>query len=75
MLKPYIQAVVEGERLSREQAVQAMEIIMNGEASPSQIGSFLTGLRIRGGTDEGLAGFAPVMRAKCRHAPPATDEP
>lgn len=75
MLKPYIQAVVEGERLSREQAVQAMEIIMNGEASPSQIGSFLTGLRIRGETDEELAGFAAVMRAKSRHVPLAIDEP
>ncbi len=75
MLKPHIQAVVEGERLSREQAVQAMEIIMNGEASPSQIGSFLTALRMRGETDEELAGFAAVMRSKSRHVPLASDEP
>lgn len=75
MLKPYIQAVVEGELLGREQATRAMEIIMNGEASPAQIGSFLTGLRMRGETDEELAGFATVMRAKAIRVPLDLDEP
>ena len=75
MLKPYIQAVVEGELLSREQATRAMEIIMNGEASPAQIGSFLTGLRMRGETDDELAGFATVMRAKSVRVPLDLDEP
>jgi anthranilate phosphoribosyltransferase len=69
MLKPHIQAIVEGQTLSRDEARRAMEIIMNGEASPSQIGSFLTGLRMRGETDEELAGFAEVMRAKAVHVP------
>lgn len=67
MLKPQIQAVVEGQELSRDEARRAMEIIMNGEASPAQIGSFLMGLRMRGETDEELAGFAEVMRAKAVH--------
>ena len=69
MLKPQIQAVVEGQTLTRDEARRAMEIIMNGEASPAQIGSFLTGLRMRGETDEELAGFAEVMRAKAVHVP------
>jgi anthranilate phosphoribosyltransferase len=69
MLKPYIQAVVEGQSLDREQAAKAMEIIMNGEASPSQIGALLTALRMRGETDEELAGFATVMRAKALRVP------
>jgi anthranilate phosphoribosyltransferase len=69
MLKPQIQAVVEGQTLSRDEARRAMEIIMNGEASPAQIGSFLMGLRMRGETDEELAGFAEVMRAKAVHVP------
>jgi anthranilate phosphoribosyltransferase len=69
MLKPHIQAIVEGQTLSRDEARRAMEIIMNGEASPSQIGSFLMGLRMRGETDEELAGFAEVMRAKAVHVP------
>lgn len=69
MLKPSIQAVVEGESLSREQARQAMEIVMNGEASQPQIGAFLTALRMRGETDEELAGFAEVMREKAIRVP------
>ena len=64
MLKPFIQAVIDGQTLARAEAVQAMATIMNGEASPAQIGSFLTALRMRGETDEELAGFAQVMRAK-----------
>jgi anthranilate phosphoribosyltransferase len=69
MLKPHIQAVIDGQTLSRDLARQAMEIIMNGEASPAQIGAFLTALRMRGETDEELAGFAEVMRAKSVHVP------
>jgi anthranilate phosphoribosyltransferase len=69
MLKPYIQAVAEGQQLDREQAAQAMEIIMNGEASPAQIGALLTALRMRGESDEELAGFATVMRAKALRVP------
>jgi anthranilate phosphoribosyltransferase len=69
MLKIHIQAVVEGQTLTRDAARQAMETIMNGEASPAQIGSFLTALRMRGETDEELAGFAEVMRAKAVRVP------
>lgn len=75
MLKPFIQAVVDGQQLGRAEATQAMEIIMNGEASPPQIGSFLTAMRIRGETDEELAGFATVMRAKSLHVPLSGDYP
>jgi anthranilate phosphoribosyltransferase len=52
-----------------------METIMNGEASPAQIGAFLTALRMRGETDEELAGFAEVMRAKAVRVPLDTSEP
>jgi len=69
MLKTYIQAVVDGTTLSRDDARQAMDIIMNGEASPPQIGSFLTAMRVRGETDEELAGFAEVMREKAIKVP------
>lgn len=69
MLKTSIQAVVEGQTLSREEARHAMAIVMNGEASPPQIGAFLTALRVRGETDEELAGFAEVMREKAVTVP------
>lgn len=75
MLKQHIQAVVDGHLLTRDQARQGMETIMNGEASPSQIGSFLTALRMRGETDEELAGFAEVMRAKAVRVPIDTNGP
>jgi anthranilate phosphoribosyltransferase len=75
MLKAHIQAIVEGQLLTRDDARQAMETIMNGEASPSQIGSFLTALRMRGETDEELAGFAEVMRSKAVRVPLDSDGP
>lgn len=75
MLKTYIQAIVDGQTLAREDARVAMDVIMNGEASPAQIGSFLTALRMRGETDQELAGFAEVMRARAVHVPLDTEEP
>ena len=74
MLKPHIQAIVEGQTLDRDDARQAMEIIMNGEASPAQIGALLTALRMRGETDQELAGFAEVMRAKAVNVPLDTSD-
>ena len=39
-----------------------MDVIMSGEATPSQIGGFITGLRMKGETVEEIAGAAAVMR-------------
>ena len=64
-LKPLIQRVVDGHELSMIQAEQALDIIMTGNATPSQVGAFLTALRMRGETVEEIAGFASTMR---RHA-------
>ncbi|MEM9060159.1 MAG: anthranilate phosphoribosyltransferase [Pseudomonadota bacterium] len=62
-LKPLIGAAAEGP-LSREQAIQAFEIIMSGEATPAQTGGLLMTLRARGETVDEIAGAATVMRAK-----------
>jgi len=64
MLKRFIQKVVEKNHLSEAESAEAMEIIMNGEASPSQIGSFLTALRMKGETIQEITGFAKAMRAR-----------
>jgi anthranilate phosphoribosyltransferase len=61
-MKEFISKVVEGRDLSEEEAEQAMRLIMSGEATPAQIGSFLTALRMKGETIEEIASFARVMR-------------
>ena len=63
-LKPVIGRVAAGEKLSLADTREAFDIIMSGEATPSQIGAFLMGLRVRGETVEEVAGAASVMRAK-----------
>ena len=63
-LKAIIGKVAAGGQLSRDEARDAFEAIMSGEASPVQIGAFLTGLRLRGETVDESAGAVATMRAK-----------
>ena len=65
--KELLAFVADGGSLSREQAEEAFEIIMSGAATPSQMGAFLMGLRVRGETVDEIAGAARVMRAKATH--------
>ncbi|EAX47134.1 anthranilate phosphoribosyltransferase [Thermosinus carboxydivorans Nor1] len=62
MLKEFLAQVVSGQNLGREEAKQAMHIIMSGQASEAQIGAFLTALRIKGETSDEVTGFAETMR-------------
>jgi len=68
-----ISRVVGGESLTFEEAGAAMDQIMAGEATPAQIGSLLTALRLRGETVDEIAGFASAMRAHARHVELAPD--
>ena len=63
-LKPLLDAAANGP-LTPEQAVEAFEILFEGEATPSQIGGFLMALRTRGETVTEYAAAAQVMRSKC----------
>ncbi len=63
-LKAHLHKIASGSPLSREEAEDAFGIIMSGEATPSQIGAFLMGLRIRGETVNEIAGAVSTMRAK-----------
>lgn len=63
-LKPLIAKAVEGP-LTRAQAETAFAAIMEGEATPAQIGGFLMVLRTRGETVPEYAAAAAVMRARC----------
>ena len=51
--------------LSREEAERAFTVIMEGDATPAQIGGFLMALRTRGETVAEYAAAASVMRARC----------
>ena len=63
-LKPIIAKVAAGTALSREEAREAFAIMMSGEATPSQIGGLLMGLRVRGETVEEITGAVEIMREK-----------
>ena len=65
--KGLIAYVADGKPLSQAAAEKALEIIMSGEATPSQMGAFLMALRVRGETVDEIAGAAKVMRAKAVH--------
>ena len=62
--KALLAKVADGETLSQSDSAQAFEIVMSGEASPTQIGAFLMGLRLRGETVDEITGAAHIMRSK-----------
>ncbi|PZM10749.1 anthranilate phosphoribosyltransferase [Rhizobium tubonense] len=63
-LKPLLAKVAGRESLTRDEARQAFEILMSGEATPSQIGGFLMALRVRGETVDEIVGAVTTMRSK-----------
>ena len=62
--KSHIATVAQGQSLSQEDAAAAFDILMSGEATPSQIGAFLMALRVRGETVDEITGAVKTMRAK-----------
>ena len=63
-MKHAIKKVTEGTHLTEKEAKRAMEIVLSGEATQAQIGSFLTALRMKGETVDELTGFACVLKEK-----------
>jgi len=64
MIKEAIAKVILNQNLSEEEMVSVMDEIMSGQATPAQIGSFLTGLRMKGETIDEIVGAVRVMREK-----------
>ncbi|MDR3089673.1 MAG: anthranilate phosphoribosyltransferase [Desulfobulbaceae bacterium] len=62
--KEAIGQIVAGRSLSEHDMREVMDQIMSGEASPSQIGSFITALRMKGETVDEITGAVRVMRQK-----------
>ena len=63
MLKPYLKKLSMGQDLTRDEAEEAMSLIMDGQATAAQIGAFVFGLRIKKETVDEVAGCAAAMRA------------
>ena len=63
-MKALLAKVADGMSLSETEAETAFDIIMSGDATPSQIGAFLMALRVRGETVDEITGAVRAMRAK-----------
>lgn len=63
-LKAHIAKVAEGIPLTHEESREAFEIIMSGNATPSQMGGFLMAMRVRGETVAEITGAVETMRSK-----------
>lgn len=61
MLKKYLNQVINGENLSQQEAMEAMQVIMSSQATEAQIGAFLTALKVKGEVSEEISGFAQTL--------------
>ncbi len=64
MIKSILKILIEAKNLKEEEARQVMGEITEGKATPAQIASFLTALRMKGETVAEITGFARAMLEK-----------
>ena len=72
-LKPVLDRLARGVRLSEAEAEAAFELVMAGAATPAQIAALLMGLRVRGETVAELVGAVRAMRARMRRVEAPAD--
>ena len=48
MIRSFISRVVKGDDLTQDEMEKAMTTVMEGGATPAQIGALITGLRMKG---------------------------
>jgi anthranilate phosphoribosyltransferase len=63
-VKPALAKVLSGGRLAEDEAAATMSAIMDGEATPAQIGALLAALALRGESEDEVVGFARAMRSR-----------
>lgn len=61
-----LRRLAEGEGIGESRAAEAVEEIMSGAATPAQTGAFLLALRVKGETEEEIAGVARALRRGMR---------
>ena len=64
MLKPFLNKVLAGDDLTREEMSEAVGLVMDGQGSPTQIAGLLVALRSKGEVVTEIAGAAQAMRAR-----------
>ena len=69
MLRESLGKIVEGQSLDVEAMTKAVGTIMEGQATGAQIGAFLTALRLKGESEEEIAGAAMALRDRCVRLP------
>ncbi len=69
MIRKAIAKVVEREDLTEAGMIEVMDQIMSGGATPAQIASFITALRMKGETVAEITGAARVMRERVTPIP------
>jgi anthranilate phosphoribosyltransferase len=74
VIQAAIQKLLDGQDLGRDEARAVMGQIMDGEATPGQIGGFLVALRAKGETADEIAGCAEAMRAHVLEVRPARED-
>jgi anthranilate phosphoribosyltransferase len=63
-MRDQIAKVVRGSHLTEDEAGAAMAAIMEGSATPAQIGALLAALAARGESEDEVVGFARAMRSR-----------
>jgi anthranilate phosphoribosyltransferase len=66
--------LLDGHDLSRAEARAVMNVVMEGEATPAQIGGLLVALRLKGETADEIAGCAEAMRTHVLAVRPQRDD-
>ena len=75
MLKPFIAKAINRTDLTAEEAEQAMNVIMTGQATQAQIGAYLVALRMKGETIAEIKGSVRAMRANAVKVKLTTTDP
>lgn len=73
-MKELLKKVVEGENLTRTEAARAMDLMLEGKATPVMMSSFLTAMRMKGETIEEIVGCTEMMKSKGCSVSLDTDE-
>jgi hypothetical protein len=71
---PFVQAVGRGEKLkrdlTRDEAQEAMRLILTEQAAPAQVGAFLVAQRVKGESADEVVGFTRAVRDLCHRINP-----